>query len=211
LNNEARLASLSSSPVRFWGCRSGSPAFLENVLASFEFCVHRPPFGKQRAIPKRESRHIQMRTPPETRDYEEAIAMACAEAMSKAGLWEPLPGPIRVDIDLFYPIPGSWPAWKRELAEKETMWCTVTPDKDNCEKSVLDGMNAVAYADDAYVVTGGQRKIYSPHPRVEVRVKQLGLFDGDEFDDGAGYVRLSRRKADGRGAAGHEPVPFDDD
>lgn len=136
--------------------------------------------------------------------------MACSDAMSKAGLWDALEGPIRVDIDLFYPIPQSWPDWKRQLASAETMWCTVKPDIDNAAKLQMDAMNGVAYKDDAQVVAGSQRKLYSPSPRVHVRVSQLGLFDGDEFDDGAGYMKLSR-KAPSRGVAGIEPVPFDDD
>jgi len=181
-------------------------------MASFAFTLNRPPFGKQRAIPTRPHGRgkARMMTPPETRDYEETIAMACADAMSKAGIWEALQGPVRVDIDMFYAIPESWPEWKKALASGEKMWCTVRPDEDNVTKSVYDGMNGVAYGDDAQVAAGDRRKVYSPSPRVEVRVSQLGLFDGDEFDDGAGYVKLARKKATGQGAAGHEPCPFDD-
>ena len=42
------------------------------------------------------------------------------------------------------------------------------PDSDNIVKAVLDGLNLIAYHDDAQVWAHNVRKVYSEHPGVTV-------------------------------------------
>lgn len=48
----------------------------------------------------------------------------------------------------------------------------VTPDLDNLTKLVLDALNKVAWYDDAQIIELLVRKIYSPDPGVEVKIKE---------------------------------------
>ena len=48
---------------------------------------------------------------------------------------------------------------------------TKKPDIDNVIKSVLDGLNGVAYEDDKQVVKLTANKYYGVQPRVEITIK----------------------------------------
>ena len=52
-------------------------------------------------------------------------------------------------------------------------WATKKPDSDNIIKIVLDGLNKVAYHDDAQICKLSFEKRYSKIPRVEVKIKKL--------------------------------------
>ena len=53
------------------------------------------------------------------------------------------------------------------------VWATKKPDSDNIIKIVLDGLNKVAYYDDAQICKLSFEKRYSQTPRVEVKIKSL--------------------------------------
>ena len=52
-------------------------------------------------------------------------------------------------------------------------WATKKPDSDNIIKIILDGLNKVAYHDDAQICKLSFEKRYSKIPRVEVKIKNL--------------------------------------
>ena len=60
---------------------------------------------------------------------------------------------------------------KAELARDQKIRPTGKPDIDNIIKAVLDGLNGVAFKDDAQVVFISAQKLYSDTPRLVVIVE----------------------------------------
>ena len=86
----------------------------------------------------------------------------------------PFNGPVALSLVFFLSRPKS---------RRRDNFVETTPDIDNLEKAVLDGLNGVAYQDDKFVVVKNSVKRYviTGVPRVEVVVvplrNQLGLED----------------------------------
>lgn len=94
-------------------------------------------------------------TPARTLEAEATILssyLACPDRPETP--WE---GPVRVSIEAVFPIPKSWPKWKRER-----LWYphTSRPDGDNLVKAVCDSLNGVAWRDDAQVWDVTLSKVY---------------------------------------------------
>lgn len=104
-------------------------------------------------------------TPEKTKAYEEAVAWAYKSAGGKIN-----GGYVTVNIAAFYKIPKSITKEKRGLIEKGLLKPSVKPDIDNVVKAVLDGLNGVAYCDDAQVIRMSATKAYSTEPSVVVEV-----------------------------------------
>lgn len=83
----------------------------------------------------------------------------------------PTDGPVIVTIVSYFKIPASWPKKKKALAQDSTMPMAIRPDGDNIEKSVLDGLNSVAFHDDKQVYKLTWEKYYSPEPRTKVMIE----------------------------------------
>lgn len=111
-------------------------------------------------------------TPETTVRYENLVAHACSEAMAGTN---PFSGPVAVELTVEVGVPGSWSKRRTDAALSGSIGATKRPDLDNCAKAVLDGMNAIAYADDAQIVELTVTKRYSLSPRVVVRVSELEL------------------------------------
>ncbi|WP_331429039.1 RusA family crossover junction endodeoxyribonuclease [Paracoccus sanguinis] len=98
-------------------------------------------------VPKarpRMTRQGRVYTPAETLAYERLVAKhAVAQGVGMAS------GPVEVDISVRFPIPPSWA--KVRKADAHGAPHTQRPDLDNLAKSVLDGLNGVAWHDDAQV------------------------------------------------------------
>jgi crossover junction endodeoxyribonuclease RusA len=109
------------------------------------FVVPGPPIPKARP---RMALSGHVFTPKRTRDYERAVALcACG-----AGLRTPLDGAVSVTLRLF-------------LANRRRC------DIDNLTKSVLDGLNGIAYADDSQVqILHVSRNIDAANPRAEIEI-----------------------------------------
>lgn len=82
-----------------------------------------------------------------------------------------LDGELAVSIEANYAIPTSKPKKIQAAMRDGSVRPTTKPDIDNVIKAVLDGLNGVAYADDAQVVEISASKCYSDDPRVVVIVK----------------------------------------
>jgi len=82
-------------------------------------------------------------------------------------------GPVVLSVTGFWPIPKSWPKWRKALAANETMPCIArgSGDHDNLAKIVADALEGRAYVNDCQVFHGEQRKFYSPKPRLEVALE----------------------------------------
>lgn len=116
-------------------------------------------------------------TPGKTRDWE-SLARVLAQAAMKHG--EPIAGPVEVTVRAVFPIPASWPAWKRVAAADGQVAHTAKPDGDNVLKAAKDALNGVVYRDDAQVVDVYMRKTYGTVPRVIITVTPLPLIPSQQ-------------------------------
>ena len=114
------------------------------------------PFVKYKLRPKFGKGHAY--TPEATVNAEHAIAHEWRRVAGHAHA--PKGRPVRVDITVERPLPKSRP--KRVTWEHDTF----KPDCDNVAKLVLDGLNGVAWHDDAQVV--------SLHVRKSIRKRDVG-------------------------------------
>ncbi|MGH7918835.1 MAG: RusA family crossover junction endodeoxyribonuclease [Candidatus Dormibacteraceae bacterium] len=101
----------------------------------------RPRFGNDRTY-----------TPTKTQHAEWVIRQAWVDAFGEI----PSVGPLRLDVVVWLPIPKSLPKSRRQSAQP-----TKRPDVDNYAKTVLDGLDGVAYRDDAQIVDLRVRKRYA--------------------------------------------------
>ena len=127
----------------------------------------RPKVGQAKARPRATIRagRATVYTPAKTASYESLVALAGQQAMAGR---PPLAGPLSLQVTAVFPVPPSWPKAKREAARFHTS----RPDLDNLLKAVLDGLNAVAWLDDAQVCDTHMRKVYGPVPGVTVQISK---------------------------------------
>lgn len=123
-------------------------------MGKFDFVIEGEPVGKGR--PRWSDGH--MYTPKKTREYEAKVRRAYESA---GGVKFEDDDHIGVVINAFFKIPKSFTGGKRTAAMHKMVRPTKRPDVDNVIKSILDGLNGVAYADDKQVVDVVCRKYYS--------------------------------------------------
>lgn len=112
-------------------------------------------------------------TPQETINYE-CLVRNCYYDCAKNMGWKPIDGPIRVELEVFFPIPKSDSKKKKSLKLSGSIRPTIKPDVDNIAKSILDALNGLAYADDKQVVDCRVGKYYGDDPSVYVKIIELG-------------------------------------
>lgn len=122
------------------------------------------PAGKGRPRSTRTGRHY---TPEKTRSYESMVKAAAFEAMAGR---PPSQEPISIVIEAFFSIPKTMKKLDRAKAEMEKLPVTKKPDGDNIAKIILDPMNKIVFDDDSQAWNIHVLKLYSPRPRVRVRV-----------------------------------------
>lgn len=97
----------------------------------------------------------------------------------------PLDGPLRVDIDFVFPRTKGL-TWKRKPMPR--LPHVGKPDRDNCDKAVLDALKGLVWQDDAQICDGRIRKFIASgdeQPHVVVRITRLAdtepsIFEGDD-------------------------------
>lgn len=132
---------------------------------TLRFEIPGKPFAKQR--PRFDRRSGRAYTPGATVSFERTVGQWAIEAGAV-----PLEGPVRLTIiAIFEPAP-SWPKKRRAAA----MWNphVQKPDLDNIEKAVLDGLNRIAFVDDAQVADVVKRKMWGEPARTIIEVAPIG-------------------------------------
>jgi len=123
-----------------------------------------PPYAK-----KRHRVAFKMRrtfNPAENERFESVVRQIAAPHFP-----EPITGPVRVDIVAVFAPPQSWS--KRKVAEHMHRPHTQKPDRDNVEKACLDGLNRIAFADDAQVADGRTRKVWGPVAQTIITIEPM--------------------------------------
>lgn len=133
-------------------------------MDSLRFEVPGTPVPKARARSTKTGIHF---TPAKTRKYEQAVAHAAKCAMEGNQPWG---GPIELFIGFGFPVPDSWPQWKKDAAIKGLIVPTGKPDVDNCIKSVKDALNGIIWLDDSQVVSVSAVKKYVVNAHAVIKV-----------------------------------------
>ena len=110
-------------------------------------------------------------TPGKTRRYEDLIRLEGGRAMEGRAL---LVGPLAVEVRAFVAIPQYIAKSKAKMAAaiSGALRPTTKPDLDNYSKTI-DGLNGIAWTDDAQIVWLLATKHYSDKPRLELSAKEL--------------------------------------
>lgn len=131
------------------------------------FTIPGPPKGKGRPRFVRATGHTF--TDAQTASYEAKVG-----TYARAAGIQPISEPVGLIIHAVLPRP------KRLLRRADPdgeMWAPSRPDLDNLVKAILDGLNGIAWVDDAQVVEIVARKLFAakgapPEVRVSIRTRK---------------------------------------
>lgn len=134
-----------------------------------KFRVVGKPVGKQRP---RHTRDGHTYTPLKTKVYEQAIADACHAHMLENKL-KIIKSPCKVRICVMVDIPSSYTKKRHTECLSGRERPGKKPDIDNIAKSIMDGLNGVAYIDDKQVVGLEVEKHYWEYDAVYIEVNEV--------------------------------------
>lgn len=133
-----------------------------------KFTVYGLPVPKQRPRWKRIGDRVITYTPARTAQYEELVAWSFYEAGGKR-----TESTVKLKLTAFMQVPVSWSKKRRTAVTEGIERPKTRPDLDNLIKSVMDGLNGIAYDDDKQVVMIEAEKVYGNPPRVEVEITEV--------------------------------------
>lgn len=79
--------------------------------------------------------------------------------------------PLKVEIDVFMPVPQSYSKKKTEQALNNEIRPTVKPDCDNIAKNINDALNGIVYPDDKQIVSLMVNKFYGNSEQVRIKIE----------------------------------------
>jgi Holliday junction resolvase RusA-like endonuclease len=131
------------------------------------FTIPGEPVGKGRPRVTLAGGRAHAYTPAKTAAYEQLVAVYAAAAMQNAPLLE---HPVRVRLDIYCKVPGTWSKKRRSDALAGIERPAKSPDIDNIVKALADGMNGIVWVDDSQIVELVCSKHYALEPYVSVSV-----------------------------------------
>ena len=123
--------------------------FNPNIIGKdfVSFNVPGEPFAKQRPRARKIHGFISIYTPNETKNYEKKVAESYRRIYKNKQLMDNL----TVEIEGIFSVPKSATKKQREEMLNGNVPHVKKPDCDNMGKVCLDGLNGVAYPDDAAI------------------------------------------------------------
>lgn len=122
-----------------------------------EFIIEGKTVAKQRP---RRGKHGVFYTPQKTKDYEKKVQWSYLSCRHRTFFYdEPLKATIKIYVK------------KPRYTKKE--YPTTKPDTDNQIKSILDGLNKLAYTDDCQVIDFDVSKRYADRDFVKVKLEEV--------------------------------------
>lgn len=112
--------------------------------------------GKERPRFVRRGNFVSTYTPQSTHDYQNIVK----KSYIKASEGKLLDEPVKAEIYTIYEPPKSISKKRREQMISGNIPYTKKPDSDNIAKSILDGLNGVAFKDDSAVNDLRVQKFY---------------------------------------------------
>ncbi len=131
------------------------------------FTIPGEPVAKGRPRMTRQGRTY---TPQKTVNYETLIQECFAIAYPGH---QPITGPLGLKINAYFTIPASWSQKKQIAAQNFTILPTKRPDVDNVINCDAEGLNGIAWRDDAQIVSVLANKFYSTRPCVEIEITEV--------------------------------------
>jgi len=148
----------------------------EEEITEVGFTVYGEPESKERHRTVRGKdrygrKTVHTYTPSKTKNHEEQIGWVYKSHYGGKRFEDG--EALAVVINFFLKIPKRTSKKDTELMEQGKIRPTSKKDVDNLEKTVLDGLNGVAYKDDSQVVELTGRKFFSVKPRTEIQIKRV--------------------------------------
>ncbi|MCK5018118.1 MAG: RusA family crossover junction endodeoxyribonuclease [Candidatus Peribacteraceae bacterium] len=137
-------------------------------MTSYSLEIPGAPVPKARPRASRRGSHVVMYTPSKSKDFEYQVRMIASQLIPA-----PLQGAVCIDIELQLPRPKRL-CWKTRAMPQ--CFCDVRPDIDNYCKSILDGLNGIAFRDDAQVAELYAKKFYhagGEYPKTNILIRSL--------------------------------------
>jgi Holliday junction resolvase RusA-like endonuclease len=106
-------------------------------------------------------------TPAKTMRYEQLVAHAAGLAMNGAA---PAECAVVVSVTAYLAVPKSYSKRKTADALAGVLRPTTKPDVDNYLKIALDGLNGIAFRDDAQVICASVSKQFATAPGLHIEV-----------------------------------------
>lgn len=133
-------------------------------MQKVEFVIHGRPYAKKRVRFSRASGRAY--DPKSNQSFEQQVGIMAMQHFNKP--WE---GPIRLTVKATFKVAKSW-------SKKKTLlllggWHTQKPDGDNICKAVMDGLNRIAWGDDAQVAITVVSKQWGDEDGTEVCIESL--------------------------------------
>ena len=122
------------------------------------------PWAKQRTRFSRKTGSAY--TPAATVSFERQVGIIAGQSIAA-----PLVGPVRVHIAATFAPAKSWS--KKKIAEHLHRPHLQKPDLDNVAKAILDGLNRIAFADDAQVFEFSARKVWGITEQTIITVESM--------------------------------------
>jgi Holliday junction resolvase RusA-like endonuclease len=139
-------------------------------MAVIEIFVPGDVRGKGRPRATVRGGHAKLYTDAKTASYENLVALAGKAAMAGQ---PPIVGPVAMILRAVVAVPRSWSKKRQAAALAGAEKPTGKPDLDNVAKACCDGLNAIAWGDDAQVVTMTLSKVYGLEPGAAITVTSL--------------------------------------
>lgn len=136
-----------------------------------KFSVLGEPQGKGRPRFYRVGNGVRTATPAKTEIYENLIQMEYRRQCKDFRF--PEKQPLAITVEAYFSIPKSTSKKNRALMLERVLRPVKKPDGDNILKAVCDGLNKVAYSDDAQIIEFTIRKYYDEAPRLEVKIQEV--------------------------------------
>ncbi len=135
------------------------------------FTVPGQPVGKQRPRFSRAGNHVRAYTPEKTVNYETLVRVEYERQCN--GFRFSDDAQLDMRIMAWFQIPKSASKKRRQAMEERRVRPTTKPDSTNIAKAIEDGLNGVAYHDDAQIVDTMIRRFYGAEPRVVVTIQEV--------------------------------------
>lgn len=132
-----------------------------------EFTIYGKVHGKGRPRFARRGNYFTTYTDDDTINYEQLVKFSYLEKNTEKYLARE---PLEMEITIFQEIPKSFSKKKQIRALNKELRPVKKPDIDNVVKSIMDGLNKVAYADDTQIISLKCAKFYDIEPKVEVKI-----------------------------------------
>lgn len=138
-------------------------------MSMVRFVIPGEPVGKGR--PRFARATGRAYTPEKTAKYETLVRLCYKQQVNRTPFEAGVP--LRLSVEVYQQIPKAASKKKREAMIGKKLFPTKKPDCSNVLKSIEDGLNGVAYADDSQIVQVRVVKYYAEYPEAIVTIAEV--------------------------------------